>query len=150
MTNMFSILAERLTEVGIAVLCYDERGVGESTGDYNAADLKDLLSDVEVLLDYLGGHPQIDGERVAMLGHSEGAYFAPIFAERLSALVLLAGSSISLDEIMVEQVDYQLTLPGLTDQEKAYLQSYRAQVEMLLAEARDGKEASSVLPYNLD
>lgn len=51
---------------------------------------------------------------------------------------------------MVEQVDYQLTLPGLTDQEKAYLQSYRAQVEMLLAEARDGKEASSVLPYNLD
>lgn len=150
MTNMFSILAERLTERGIAVLCYDERGVGESTGDYDAADLNDLLSDVAVLLDFLSAHPQIDAERLAMLGHSEGAYFAPIFHERLSAMVLLAGPSIPLDEIMIEQLDHQIAQPWLSEQERAYLQALKPQVEALLQDARAGKEESSGLPANLD
>jgi fermentation-respiration switch protein FrsA (DUF1100 family) len=150
MTNMFTILAERLTEAGIAVLAYDERGVGESTGDYNSADLEDLLSDVEVLLDYLEAHPQIDEKRLAMLGHSEGAYFAPLFAQRLSAVVLLAGSSIPLDQIMVEQVDYQLSKPFLSAQEKAALEEYKPLIDQLLQEAREGREVGSVLPYNLE
>lgn len=150
MTNMFAILADRLTEVGIAVLRYDERGVGASTGDYNAADLDDLLSDVEALLDFLGNHPLIDSSRMAMLGHSEGAYFAPLFADRLSALVLLAGPSAPLDEIMLEQLDYQMTLPWLSEEEKAYLAALKTQTELMLQEAREGKEESSVLPYNLE
>jgi len=78
MTDMFRILAERLAKWGPSPCCaYDERGVGESTGDYAAADLHDLLSDVEALLDYLAAHPEIDPQRLAMLGHSEGAYFGP-------------------------------------------------------------------------
>lgn len=150
MTNMFSILADRLTEVGIAVLCYDERGVGESTGDYDAADLHDLLSDVEALLDFLKTHPEVDAERLAMLGHSEGGYFAPIFAGRLSAIVLLAAPSATLDHIMVEQVDFQMGLPGLPEETKAVLAEYNVQVQLLIEEAREGKEVSSGLPTNLD
>lgn len=150
MTDMFRILAERLAEVGIAVLRYDERGVGESTGDYAAADLHDLLSDVEALLDYLAAHPEIDPQRLAMLGHSEGAYFAPLFAERLSAVVLLAGASIPLDELMVEQLDYQIAQPWFTDQERAYLEELKSQVEVLIQEAREGKGESSGLAANLD
>ncbi|HPT82965.1 MAG TPA: alpha/beta fold hydrolase [Limnochordia bacterium] len=149
-TYMFKILAERLTAAGIAVLRYDERGVGESTGDYAAADLNDLLSDVEALLDFLAAHPQIDPARLAMLGHSEGAYFAPLFHERLSAVVLLAGPSIPLDELMLEQLDYQIAQPWLSEQEQAYLKGLKQQVEVLLQEAREGKEVSTGLAANLD
>lgn len=150
MTNMFSIMTKKLTEAGFAVLCYDERGVGESTGNYDAATLKDLLSDVAVLLEFLGTHPEIDQDRIAMLGHSEGAYFAPMFADKLSAMVLLAGSSISLDKIMEEQLAYQEAQPWLSPQEKAILQDYRPKLQTLLSEAREGREESQVLPLNLN
>ena len=46
MTSMFRLMAEYFTELGIAVLRYDERGVGESTGDYNAATFSDLMDDI--------------------------------------------------------------------------------------------------------
>lgn len=150
MTNMFDIFAEKLTEMGIAVLSYDERGVGESTGDYDAATVEDLVSDIGVLIDFLAEHPQINGDRLAMLGHSEGAYFAPLFAERLSAIVLLAGASIPLDQIMVEQLDYQLSKPWLSSQEKAVLEQYRPLMPRIIEEAKAGKDESEVLPMNLE
>ena len=150
MTNMFSIMAEKLTAAGFAVLCYDERGVGESTGDYDAATLEDLLSDIRVLLQFLEEHPQIDNSRMGMLGHSEGAYFAPIFADRLQALVLLAGPSITLDAIMDEQLEYQLAQPWLSPGERAMLEDYRPLLAAAQAEAREGKAVSQVLPINLD
>ena len=150
MTNMFTIMAEKLTEVGFAVLSYDERGVGESTGDYNGASLEDLLSDIEALLDYLAEHPQIDQSRVGMLGHSEGAYFAPILAERLHAMVLLAGSSITLDQLMIEQLEYQMEHPLVSPQEREMLGQYVPLIEALISEAREGKDVSEVLPMNLE
>ncbi|NMB02187.1 MAG: alpha/beta fold hydrolase [Firmicutes bacterium] len=150
MTNMFRIFAEELTKVGIAVLAYDERGVGESTGDYDLASVQDLLSDIEVLLDFLEDHPQVVSNRIAMLGHSEGAYFAPVFADRLSAIVLLAGPSITLDRLMEEQLDYQLSKPWLSEQEKALLQEYQPLIKQVIVEASEGKDVSEVIPLNLE
>ena len=149
MTNMFKLMIEQLTKVGYAVLCYDERGIGESTGDYSEASLQDLLSDVEVLLDFLAQHGQIDKQRIGMLGHSEGAYFAPLFSDRLGAMILLAGASIPLDQLMVEQLDYQEAQPWLSPQEKAMLREYRPKLQALLEEAQNGVEVSTVLPLNL-
>ena len=149
MTNMFSIMAQELAKVGIASLRYDERGVGESTGDYNAATLEDLLSDVDALIGLLQEHPQIDRDRIAMLGHSEGAYFAPLFQERLQAMVLLAGSSISLDQLMIEQLEYQMQQPWLSAPEREMLQAYQPLVEAVVAEAKGEQETSEVLPMNL-
>lgn len=150
MTDMFRIFAERLAEVGIATLRYDERGVAMSTGDYAAATLSDLLSDVEALLDLVDEHPQIDFSRVAMLGHSEGAYFPPLFQERLQAMVLLAAPSTTLDQLMVEQLEYQLQQPYLSDPERDAIQRLVPLTEELLAEAREGQEVSRVLPINLE
>lgn len=150
MTNMFSIMAQELAQAGIASLRYDERGVGESTGDYDAATLEDLLSDVDVLIGFMQEHPQIDRNRIAMLGHSEGAYFAPLLQDRLQAMVLLAGSSISLDQLMIEQLEYQLQQPWMSDPERDMLRAYQPLVEALIAEAKEGQVTSQVLPMNLE
>lgn len=149
MTNMFSIMTEQLTKAGFAVLTYDERGVGESTGDYNEATLTDLLSDVEALLSFLGEHPQIDATRIGMLGHSEGAYFAPLFASQLHAIVLLAGPSITLDLLMEEQLQYQAEQSWLSEQEKELIRGLQPQIQRVLADAKDGKSTSEI-PMNLD
>ena len=125
-------------------------GSGDEYRDYAAATLSDLLSDVEALLDLVDEHPQIDSSRVAMLGHSEGAYFPPLFQERLQAMVLLAAPSTTLDQLMVEQLEYQLQQPYLSDPERDAIQRLVPLTEELLAEAREGQEVSRVLPINLE
>ena len=41
----FAVIADHLTAAGIAVLRYDDRGVGESTGDHAAANSADFATD---------------------------------------------------------------------------------------------------------
>ncbi|HHT73366.1 MAG TPA: prolyl oligopeptidase family serine peptidase [Firmicutes bacterium] len=152
MTNMFKIMAEEFSSLGVAVLRYDERGVGESTGDYNAATFTDLMNDIRALMAYLKNHPSIDSQRIAMLGHSEGAYFAPIIASEdpeLAGIILLGAPSASLDKIMIEQLEYQAGLEYLSEAERGMIGAYLPLTEQVIADARAGK-AESVLPYNLD
>ena len=149
MSYMFQTMAEHFTQQGIAVLRYDERGVGESTGSYDEATFFDLVSDVEALIGFLKQHPQIDKERVVMLGHSEGAYIAPLLADELAGLILLGGPSTSLDEIMVEQLEYQAESPWLSEAEREMVKSYIPLVNQVLQDAREGKD-ESVVPMNLD
>ncbi len=152
MTDMFKLMAEYFSGLGVAVLRYDERGVGESTGDYNAATLQDLVDDVRALIAYLKNHPKIDSERIVMLGHSEGAVIAPIIAgedTELAGIVLLAGPSTPLDEILIEQLEYQASLDILSEVERQSIRSLQPMIQQLIDDAAAGKEAS-VLPYNLD
>lgn len=152
MTNMFGIMAERFTEQGVAVLRYDERGVGQSTGDYDQADFTDLVNDVQALIDFLKAHPQIDQTKIAILGHSEGGYIAPLIAQNnpeIAGVVILAGPSTSLDQIMIEQLDYQHSLPFLSAEEISVIEQLIPLTEQALEDARAGK-SESVLPYNLD
>lgn len=152
MTDMFKLMAEYFSGLGVAVLRYDERGVGESTGDYNAASLQDLVDDVRALVKYLKNHPQIDEQRIVILGHSEGAVIAPIIAaedRELAGVVLLAGPSTPLDEIMIEQLEYQASLDIISEAERQVLDSLRPMVEQLIDDAAAGKD-ESVLPYNME
>src|SRR5690625_4355385 len=67
--NVFKLLSEALVKEGYAVLRYDKRGIGESAGDFYAAGLFDLVSDGEAALTFLKDHPNIDAERIFLLGH---------------------------------------------------------------------------------
>src|SRR5205814_9509925 len=53
-------LARFLIRRGMAVLGYDKRGVGGSTGDWRAASYEDLAGDVVAALEYLT--PRSDGD----------------------------------------------------------------------------------------
>jgi pimeloyl-ACP methyl ester carboxylesterase len=75
-------LAEDLTPAGFAILRFDERGVGGSTGDHAAVTTADLAFDVSAALRFLAQHARVDGTRLGVIGHSEGA----MIAARLAAL----------------------------------------------------------------
>lgn len=113
--GIFRSLADTLTARGIAVLRYDDRGVGESGGDFESAGLSDLVSDVQAAVRYLRGRRDIEGDRIALVGHSEGGIIAPIVAVedgRLAALVLMAGVATSLDSVLMEQVAMAVEASG--------------------------------------
>jgi uncharacterized protein len=76
----FLVLTDRLTRRGIAVLRADDRGVGESTGDFAAADIEDFATDARAGFDFLRGREEIDADRTGLIGHSDGAVIAPMLA----------------------------------------------------------------------
>ena len=104
----FLVLADHLTNAGIAVLRYDDRGVGKSTGQYAVATSEDLSYDVEAAIDFLKTRPEIDAKRIGLAGHSEGGLIAPMIAARRSDvafIVMLAGPGVPGDQIILNQTE---------------------------------------------
>jgi pimeloyl-ACP methyl ester carboxylesterase len=102
----FYVLSDHLTRQGIAVLRYDDRGVGASTGDFAAATSEDFASDAIMALAFLQGLPQVADDAVGIIGHSEGGMVAPMAAVRSSQvafIVLMAGPGTTGAEILVAQ-----------------------------------------------
>lgn len=82
--KFFWVIADDLTRRGIAVLRYDERGVGESTGDRSEATLRDMASDVLAGVRFLQDNSWIHIDRIGLLGHSEGGMIAQLAARESS------------------------------------------------------------------
>jgi hypothetical protein len=78
--KIFLVLADALNREGMAVLRYDKRGVGGSSGDYDGATTVDFTSDAEAAVTWLKAQPGIDPHYVGVLGHSEGGIIAPAVA----------------------------------------------------------------------
>ena len=103
----FLVIADHLTRNGIAVLRVDDRGVGGSTGNIATSTSEDFAGDVLAGVAFLARQPEIAGDRIGLIGHSEGALVAPIAASRsdeVAFIVLLAGTGISGAELMPMQL----------------------------------------------
>jgi len=102
----FLVLADYLTRQGIAVLRVDDRGVGESTGDFSNATSKDFASDVLAGVEYFKTCKEIDPKKIGLVGHSEGGLIAPIVAVKspdVAFIVLMAGPGLIGEEILYLQ-----------------------------------------------
>lgn len=102
----FLVLADFLTKNGIAVLRYDDRGVGKSTGDFETATTQDFATDADAAFQYLKTRKEINKNKIGLAGHSEGGAIAPIVAVKnpdAAFIVLMAGPAIAGDEVMMLQ-----------------------------------------------
>lgn len=89
----FNLLEERLLRDGIAVLTYDKRGIGQSTGQF-VDTLENMEADAAAAVLFLRSRPDIDGARIAIAGHSQGGAVGPAVAARdpaIAAVVMFAG-----------------------------------------------------------
>lgn len=115
----FLVLADALTRRGIAVLRADDRGFARSTGDARTATTEDYAGDALAGVRWLLARPDIDAQRIGLIGHSEGAVVAPLAvtgkspeASRVAFLVLLAPPAVPLGEILKEQQRLVLASQG--------------------------------------
>jgi len=125
----FAVLADRLTQLGFAVLRVDDRGIGKSTGEVKKATSADFAKDAMTSLAYLKKRKEIDTNRIGLMGHSEGGLIAALVgAQRkdIAFMVLLAGPGESGYELMAEQCEQVLLKNGLTqDAATAYMPFYK-------------------------
>ena len=109
--GIFKQIAHVLSENGIAVLRYDDRGTGESGGNFIEASQEDFVQDARAAVAYLRTRDDILSERISLVGHSEGAIIAPQIAaedSKIFAIVLLAGTAKTGDEVLREQFNFLL------------------------------------------
>ncbi len=102
----FFVLSDHLTRNGIAVLRYDDRGIGESGGDHGSATTADFATDAGAAFDFLAAREDTDPKMIGLAGHSEGGIVAAMVAagnEGTGFIVLLAGPGVSGADILLKQ-----------------------------------------------
>lgn len=114
----FWVLSDHLTRAGIAVLRFDDRGVGKSTGKFSTATSADFASDVLAGIAYLKTRPEINPKKIGLVGHSEGGLIAPLCAVQskdVAFIVMMAGTGVPGDEILYEQTALLMRAEGLPE-----------------------------------
>lgn len=148
----FLVIADALTRAGIAVLRYDDRGIGESEGAPSGNTTEDLSWDAQAALHYLKSLPEIGHGGIA--GHSEGGAIAFIVASRDSEcdfVISLAGPGVSGDKVLLSQQKAIYTASGIpAPQVEQIVAGNKILFDMILAsEANDDAlraKISTVLP----
>jgi uncharacterized protein len=129
--GFFDALRAHLASTGVAVLAYDKRGAGKSTGAWAAATVEDLAHDAAAAVAALQAHPKVTAGAVGILGHSEGGWVALRLCAQLGTprhLVLNSCPAVSFAESEV----FALTVAGAEPDAAAAL------LRQLTAAARTG------------
>jgi pimeloyl-ACP methyl ester carboxylesterase len=110
-------LAGRIADAGIMAVRFDKRGYGQSGGRAESATLTDYAEDVRAVVKWLASRKDVDTKRIAVVGHSEGAWVGMLAATRegkIAALVMLAGAGSTGAELILEQQQTALDASTMT------------------------------------
>ena len=137
----FFDIASHLSANGVAVIRYDKRTFAH--GERMVATLgggltawEETVEDAILAAELLRADPRIDGNRVYLLGLSMGGMLAPnIHATggNFAGLILMAGTSRSLPEILLEQLRTLVNLTMEAGQEKDFQLAQLDMLEMMFA-----------------
>jgi uncharacterized protein len=111
--------ARFLIRRGMAVLTYDKRGVGGSTGDWNTASFEDLASDVVAAFEYMKTRRDIDSTQIGLLGVSQAGWIMPLAAVRakdIAFLISVSGAGVPAAETTIDQARNEMSASGMKPQ----------------------------------
>ena len=144
----FWVIADYLSRRGVAVLRYDDRGMGGSTGEVLNATSMDFSYDAEAAFNFLLNRKEINASQVGILGHSEGGIINFMVAERrpeVAFLVSLAGPAVNGIEVLKEQQAAILRAQGMTEEMVKFSGNANAQMFDIIEASNDRVEADTLL-----
>ena len=115
-------LAGALADAGFLTVRFDKRGYGQSGGRAESATLGDFADDAIAVMKWLAARKDIDPKRIAIAGHSEGAWVALLAASRerrIAAVAALATASVTGSELVMEQQRHALDQLKTPEAERA-------------------------------
>lgn len=125
----FLVIADYLTRNGIAVLRYDDRGVGKSTGNFANSTIHHFRNDAEAAIQFLKNQTNVNSSQIGVVGHSEGGMIAQMLATDANRLVdfavLLASPGVPLDELMIRQNEDILSESMTAEEIDEYIKAIR-------------------------
>lgn len=111
----FAVMADWLARAGIASLRYDDRGVGDSSGELSKVTTEDFKEDAAAVLDWVRKQERFG--KAGVLGHSEGGMIAVMLAaDKTTApdfIISIAGPSIKGSRTIAYQNYVAMTKAGL-------------------------------------
>jgi len=91
---------------GVNVISYDQRGVGESVGNWFLNGPSQRADDVEAVYDAMRSDPHVDAHRIGIWGFSNGGWTAPLVSiHRPLAFMILKSAP---TESLAENIDYEV------------------------------------------
>jgi pimeloyl-ACP methyl ester carboxylesterase len=99
--RMFDEYIKILPYFGIAVLRYDKRGSGESTGDRLSSTFTDFADDLLAVIEKAKSIKKIDAQKIGLLGFDQASYVMPIALSKnkdIQFMVMVSGAVVSLEE----------------------------------------------------
>ena len=144
----FLVLSDHLTKQGIAVLRYDDRGFGKSSGDFAAGTSLDFSYDAESAVKYLKSRSEINSDKIGLIGHSDGAMIAPMVAARSSDvnfIVLLAGPGLAGRELLLDRQAILERKLGVSEEEIRKSAGHSGKMIDIVITSSDSETAKSRL-----
>ncbi len=90
--GLFTSITDYLSKNGFCVFSFDKRGIGASEGDFLSTTDTDEIEDLTVALECLAKQKEVDPNKVAVFGHSKGAFYAAELTKKkdIAKTVILA------------------------------------------------------------
>lgn len=147
--KLYLVLADYLTRQGIAVLRFDKRGVGASTGSFGLqVTTRDLADDVLAGIDYLKTRGDIDHKHIGLIGVSEGGLIASMLAGQskdVAFAVCMAPAVANNPRILAEQIATQLRMDGASDELINAMRTLTADLLTMVCAEQDPIKAERLL-----
>jgi len=143
----FLVLSDYLTRNNIAVLRYDDRGFGQSTGDFSQATTADFAQDALSAVKYLKSRNDID--QIGFIGHSEGGIIAPLAAnqsEDVNFIVTLAATGIPGREVAVQQSKALRPFP--VQDEVSFERNVRKSIDIVTSDMEISEKRNTLYTHN--
>jgi pimeloyl-ACP methyl ester carboxylesterase len=116
-TRNFLWLPAFFASHGVAVLAFDKRGSGASTGDWRPANARDLAGDGLAGVELLRNTPGIDKRRIGLYGSSNGGWVAPLAAtiapEKIAFVIARSASGLPERRNIIYEIESDLLGHGM-------------------------------------
>jgi len=125
-------LAGALADAGFLTVRYDKRGYGQSGGRSESATLNDQAEDARAVVRWLANRKDVDPDRIAVVGHGEGAMVGLTAASRdrrIAAVVSIASLSTPGTEQFLEQQRLAVEASNLPQAERNKRLALQQQVQ---------------------
>jgi pimeloyl-ACP methyl ester carboxylesterase len=140
-------VAGRLSDAGFFVVRYDKRGVGQSGGRIESTSIEAYADDARGVVEWVRKRKDVDRDRIALVGHSEGGAVALLVGSQMRgkvrALGLIAAPGQTGREISLMQQRH--VLDKLNEPEAAKRAKIELQVKVMDA-VTTGKGWEAVPP----
>jgi pimeloyl-ACP methyl ester carboxylesterase len=133
--DFYGPLSYVLVRHGFAVLSYDKRGIGKSTGHWLDQSFEDLASDVLAGLNFLKNRKEIQSDKIGLWGISQGGWIVPLAAAQskdVAFVILVSAAGVTPAEQTLMSSEAEMRVQDLPDEKiKAAVAETKAQIDSL-------------------